>query len=154
MPVYLDEQMIGLDSDVIGFPHLLLCMGFVTLTEDGGGALNLSGIHLTDTVASQRAFPYFVEELYKSGVPAKIHAIYGCCNRTVRYPGVGDPKAAWRTEMTGFAKMLGFKGPARGFDTGIIAPEDGTYVEYQLSRVGGRTIRIFYKRNEKMVYGG
>lgn len=154
MPVYLDEQMIGLASDVIGFPHLLLCLGFVALTEDVNGDHDISGIHLTDIAASKRAFPFFVSELNKGGPPAKINAIYGCCNRSIRYPGITNTTTAWRAEMTEYAALLGFKGPARGFDTSIIAPRDGTYVEYQLSRTGGREIRIYYRRNEKMDYGG
>jgi len=152
MPVLLDENMIGLDCDVIGFPHLLLCMGFVMLCEDGSGRMYLSGIHLTDVDASARAFPLFAEAVNANGAPAKIHAIYGTCNRRIRY-GDGDGNAKWRLEMTAHAHSLGFKGPARGFDTSIIDPKDGTYVQYELHTIG-RQVRIFYKRNEKMVFGG
>jgi hypothetical protein len=88
MPVFLDEQMVGIDSDVIGFPHLLVCMGFVVRSDSGNGHENLSGIHLTDLAASQRAFPLFVQELVDSGTSAKMIEIFGTCNRGIRYPGV------------------------------------------------------------------
>jgi hypothetical protein len=151
MAVYLDEEMIGLDSDVIGFPHILLCMGFVTLFENASGELSLSGIHLSNPAKAQRAFPFFVNELFTSGKP-KMHAIYGSCNWDVRYEGAGNQRAAWRDEMMSYAKQLGFNGPARGFNTGVIAPKDGTYVEYDLNRYAGFPVRIFYKRNERMIY--
>lgn len=152
MPVFLDEQMIGIDSDVIGFPHLLVCMGFVVRSDSGAGRESLSGIHLTKSDESQRTFPFFVQELANSGTSAKILDIFGTCNRLVRY-GSNSPDAAWRQEMTEFAEALKFKGAAHGFDTSIIAPRDGTYVQYELHTTG-RPFRIFYKRNEKMTYGG
>ena len=53
--------------------------------------------------------------------------------------------------MEAFAKELSFTGPAHGFDTSIIDPKDGTYVEYRVDH-GPQPVKIIYKRNEKMEY--
>jgi hypothetical protein len=150
MAVYLDEDMIGLNSDVIGFPNLLVCMGFVVLFEEPLGSISISGIHLTLQEKSKRTFPFFVE---KFGKPAKVHAIYGCCNYNERYKGSANGRAEWDKEMASFAGQLGFNGPARGFDTSIVDPRDGTYVEYQaVNNFGSQPLKIFYKENEMMKY--
>lgn len=153
MAVYLDEQLIGIDCDVIGFPHLLICLGFVVMCEDAAGARNLSGVHLTDIPASKRAFPQFLKSFTANRPAGAIKAIYGCCNWNVRYP-TGDQKSAWGAEMKDYAGQLGFNGPARGFNTGIITPRDGTYVQYDLNPQPKTPVRIYYRQNDKMVFKG
>lgn len=151
MAVYLDENFVGSD-DVIGFPHLVLCLGFVLIgtPRDRAGA-TLWGVHLTDTENSGWTFDVFRDWCLEACDVESITAIYGCCNRQVRYGGL-NPTQAWRDEMLGFADRIGFSGPVRGFDTGIIDPRDGTYVEYVLNPLAGDSCRIFYKRHEKIRY--
>jgi hypothetical protein len=79
-----------------------------------------------------------------------IVVLYGCGNWRVRYGNLGN-RMQWEAEMQEVAAVLGFRGPARGFDTGIIDPVDGTYVEYHPIYNQSRC-RIYYKRNEKMDY--
>jgi hypothetical protein len=53
--------------------------------------------------------------------------------------------------MTVIASRLNYSGPVSGFDTSIIAPGDGTYVEYR-RRQHEYKCDIFYKRNERMTF--
>ena len=149
MPIYLDENYFGCDPDVIGFPHLLLCMGFVAIVKEGDKR-TMWGVHLTNVTASQRTFEMFSGEMLKTVDPKNIVAIYGSCNWVVRYNGQTDI-SVWKAEMMSFAGMLGFNGPARGFDTGIINPRDGTYVQYQLG-ITGDFCQIFYRQNDRMLF--
>jgi hypothetical protein len=146
MAVYLNEKEFGSANDKVAFPHLLLCMGFVALTGNA-----MFGMH-SDTRQDSGELAH---ELYGfmagRGVNGgNIVALYGCGNWSVRY-GFGNNLAAWKEEMRQVALAFGFNGPARGFDTSIIAPQDGTYVEY-LPLYAQQRSRILYKRNEKMVY--
>jgi hypothetical protein len=155
MAIFLAEDVFGADDNVIGFPHLLLCLGFVVIVRrNGQDDGELWGMHMGNPESSQPSFAVFASYLRKTaGVkPKQMVAIYGCCDRRIRYGGVTDPEESWRNEMRGFAKQLGFRGLARGFDTNIIGPKDGTYVEYHAVRPALDRCRIFYKRNEKMEY--
>ena len=151
MAVYLNEGDVGQAVDLIGFPHLLVCMGFVALTAD-----HMYGLHMDSTQQEHRAkaFPALWQFMLAKGAGA-IVALYGCCNRHERYKHLASDAArhaAWAAEMGDMAQALGqYHGPARGFDTSIIAPVDGTYVEYHPNYVQGRC-RIYYKRHERMNY--
>ena len=147
MPVFLDEDMMGRDAATIGFPHLLLCMGFVARTNN-----DLWGVHMVTPASSQATFAAFWHWAQGRGLAtAAITEIYGCCNRKIRY-GQGI-LAAWAGEMQWFANTLGnWHGQAHGFDTSIIDPRDGTYVEYQWRLAG--LCRLFYKRDEETVQTG
>jgi hypothetical protein len=142
MPVYLNELEIGLAQDVVGFLYLLLCMGVVAMTTT-----MLYGLHI-DTRADAQAACQALRQFMTSRGAGPIVALYGCCNRNIRY-GKANAFEDWKSEMRMIAGVLNFRGPVRGFDTGIIAPKDGTYVEYQ-PNYPGRFCRIYYKRNEKM----
>lgn len=143
VPVFLDENMMGRDDAVAGFPHLLLCMGFVARTNN-----DLWGVHLASPNSSQETFLAFWQWARGKGLAkAAITEIYGCCNRAIRY-GRSNPAGAWAEEMQWFANALGvWHGVAYGFDTGILAPTDGTYVEYRWQLAA--MCRIFYKLNEQ-----
>ena len=146
MAIYLDEVHVGADPSTIGFPHLLLCMGLVLVTDK-----MLYGIHLTNKEDTDRAIGVFAKYLDAEGVDrSKAQRLYGSANLKTRYKS-GDGTAAWRTELKQIAKLIGYSGPASGFDTSIIDPKDGTYVEYQRKLSG--ECRIFYKRHEKVQYG-
>ena len=53
--------------------------------------------------------------------------------------------------MRVIAGRLHYTGPISGFDTSIINPTDGTYVEYR-RRPHEDKCDIFYKRNERMTF--
>jgi hypothetical protein len=147
MPVFLDEESVGHDPATIGFPHLLLCMGFVVVTAN-----ELWGVHLTSVDTSQAMLGRFwVWAQAKGLAAASITHIYGCCNRLIRY-GVTNPAEGltqWTVEMGILAGLLGWNGPAHGFDTSIINPLDGTFVRYDRAIGGTQPCTILYKRNEK-----
>jgi hypothetical protein len=151
MPVYLDENMLGTDPQLIGFPHLLVCMGLLCMTEQ-----NLYGVHLTEIEDTNTAVDGFRTWLGALGVGGtQMRALYGSANFTVRYRNIAGPHSdlteLWKVEMNRIAGRLGYRGPIYGFDTSIIHPQDGTYVEYR-SQLPRTTCRVFYKRHEKMQY--
>ncbi|MCB9948397.1 MAG: hypothetical protein H6842_11285 [Rhodospirillaceae bacterium] len=149
MAIYLNEDEFGNDAACIGFPHILLCMGVVVMTSN-----DLYGVHLgwpggdSDVLIAELA-----NLIAADGVADDMRALYGCCNREIRFQAAGDKKRAWKAEMAGYAAILGFAGKIYGFCTSIIAPKDGTYVEYHPQYLQ-RQCRVYYKRNEKMVYAG
>jgi hypothetical protein len=145
MAVFLNEAQAGCDQTLIGFPHLLLCMGVVLQTNDW-----LYGYHFdapSATAAHATAFTAFIAN--RGGNVANGVRLYGCANWTSRYGGNG--RQAWKTEMQAIATALGYHGTACGFDTGIIAPRDGTYVEFRPDYAQHKC-HIYYKRNEKVDY--
>lgn len=145
MPVFLNEAQAGCDRTGIGFPHLLLCMGVVLETNAW-----LYGYHFDDpgdTAGSAVAFTNFITD--RGGNVANGVRLYGCANWKARYNG--NRRQAWKAEMQVIATALGYQGTVSGFDTSIIDPQDGTYVEY-VPEYPQRRCRIFYKRNEKMDY--
>lgn len=144
MAIYLDELYMGHDQDTIGFPHLLLCNGLVLAVDN-----QLYGVHLQGRADTQKSINIFLQYLNNEGVlPAQYRLLYGSCNLKVRY---GNGKADWVAEMNEIAGILGYHGQALGFDTSIIHPKDGTYVEYRLQQ--NNSCRIYYKRHEKVDYG-
>ena len=44
MAIFLDEDEIGVDATMIGYPHLLLCMGVAVVMNDG----SLIGAHVSN----------------------------------------------------------------------------------------------------------
>jgi len=149
MAIYLDEYMMGADSNVVAFPHLLVCMGVVCVTDD-----KLFGIHLVNPTETKEATSAFATWLHGQGVKGDaIRTLYGAANLEVRY---GDGSGAtlrnrWEQEMVQIAGVLSFSGKARGFDASVIAPKDGFYAEFQADHVRHKC-KILYKRNEKMTY--
>lgn len=143
--VYLDEAQFGAATGKVAFPHLLVCIGFVALTGN-----EMFGMHSdvqADTFVLATELNNFMAN--RGVVGGNIVALYGCGDWTNRYGSAA--RLAWEEEMRLVARALGFHGPARGFDTGIIAPQNGTYAEY-LPLYPQQRCRIFYKGNEKMVY--
>lgn len=149
MTVYLDECQAGCDATDIGFPHVLLCMAVVLQTN-----AQLYGFHFDSPTRSQGyadAMLDFIQR--KGGNVANGVRLYGVCHHanrnTMRAAPGGNADAAWRAEMTLIAGRLGYHGPVTGFDTAIIDPRNGTYVEFH--RVAGSTrCTVFYKRHEKV----
>ena len=147
MTIYLDEGEFGDDGGCIGFPHIVLCMGLVVMTGHKiyGAHLGLPGTDSNTVVA------VLGNLIAANHVPADMKALYGCCNRKVRYRGNKNKKNAWRNEMKAHAQNLGFNGSVYGFCTSIISPKNGTYVEYHPQYLQHKC-KVFYKRHEKMNY--
>jgi hypothetical protein len=147
MAVYLLEDYMGRDNAVIGFPHLVVCMGLALRTAN-----DLWGVHLTQTDASQATFNQFWTYATNKGLAAAaVTDMYSSCNLSVRY-AAGTAAARieiWKCEIRNFAARMNWHGNAHRFDTGVLAPTDGTYVEYQHQAHGAPACRIFYKKNEK-----
>ena len=147
MAIYLDETQAGSDN-VVGFPHLLLCMGLVCVARTNV----LYGIHLDTTANTDNLINGF--RTWAIGVgftPSNSIALYGSANWQVRYNTRFHKRKEWKNEMTRIAGLLGYHGPVRGFNTSMISPRHGTYVEYHADL--RRACRIYYKRHEKMTYG-
>ncbi len=89
----------------------------------------------------------------KSGDVSNGVRLYGCCHHvnrnSNRNPRSTNADTAWRDEMKLIAQRLGYTGRITGFDTAIIDPRKGTYIEFRRVR-GSDKCRIFYKRHEKM----
>ena len=145
MPVFLNEAQAGRDREVVGFPHLLICMGVVLQTP-----AFLYGYHFDggSPAENARAFAGFVHDI--GGDAANGQCLYGCGDWTERFK-VANRAQAWRDEMRTIARTIGYRGLACGFDTSIIGPQNGTYVEYRPD-FGKGTCRIYYKRDEKVGY--
>jgi len=144
VPVYLNEAQAGCDQELLGFPHLLICLGVVVQT----GAW-LYGYHFDRPSGTQQnavAFADFIKTR-GGGINNAVH-LYGVCNWSSRYDNGKDD---WRAEMQAIAGVLGYHGKASGFDTSIIDPRHGTYVEF-MPEYPQERCRIYYKRNEKMVF--
>lgn len=149
MAVYLDECQAGCNATDIGFPHVLLCMAVVLQTN-----AYLYGFHFDSPGNSDEYADALLDFIgRKGGNVANGVRLYGCCHHanrnSTRNPPAANADTAWRAEMTQIAGRLGYHGPVTGFDTTIIDPINGTYIEFH--RVHGSSkCRIYYKRHEKM----
>lgn len=145
MAVFLKEDQFGADDAVVGFPNLISCMGVVLLTK-----ANQYGVHAVMHCGDDQVIPEFAKFLKREDVGTSVMVgLYGCCNFKERYRTAHA--SAWREEMRNIARTIGFSGTVRGFDTSIIAPAKGTYVEYRPNQAHDKC-RVFYKRDEKMFY--
>ncbi|WP_137178474.1 hypothetical protein [Roseomonas sp. AR75] len=152
MAIYLDEDMMGRDAATIGFPHLLVCMGLVLRTNNA-----LWGVHLTDTEASRPVFAAFWAYATNKGLAAgHVTDMYSSCNFDIRYyaSSAAARLEVWKGEVTSYARVMNWQGNCRGFDTSVLAPANGTYVEYQHQAHGAPSCRIFYKKDEKTTSTG
>jgi len=149
MAIYLDEMQAGSDPNVIGFPHLLLCMGLVCVSRTNV----LYGIHLDTPANTDDLINGFRRWAVNTAgfTPSNSIALYGSANWRVRYNTRLHKRKEWKNEMTRIAGLLQYHGPVRGFNTSMISPKDGTYVEYHADV--RKACRIYYKRHEKMTYG-
>ena len=146
MAVYLNEVQAGRSQDLIGFPHLLLCMGVVVQTEN-----YLYGFHFdspSQTSVTARAFRTFMN--LRGYRPGDTVALFGVSNWRERYklPDPGAARRAWESEMRGIADTLGYEDNlVCGFDTSIVPANDGHYVEFH-PRFQQQQCQIFYKAND------
>lgn len=143
--IYLNEMEFGNDAACVGFPHLLLCMGVLALTANDMYGAHLDSVGgVSDTVITE------VGNLMTQNAVTAIKALYGCCNRKVRYNS-SNLTDDWKNEMKAIAKLLNYTGKVYGFDTEVIDPKQGTYVEYHPD-YNKDQCAVYYKRDEKMTY--
>jgi hypothetical protein len=136
MPIYLDEDMVGSDPNVVGYPHLLLCMGVTVLMSNS----TLVGAHVTNHTTEAGVLKELADQISKiaSATPEHLY-VAGHYNNHLGSQGM---------TVVQKAQSLGFHGPAYLFDTSPIKPKDGTYVEV-VSNGSGHKCSIRYKRDEK-----
>lgn len=137
MPKYLDEDQVGQDAMMIGFPHLLLCQGVVCVLGDG----SLVGRHFT-TGSTENQVAAAMQTLI-SGNGTGIQRMY------VAYDS--RKKASSAQDAQGKAGLFNFHGDVYFFDCSKISPKDGTFVQVT-SRGPHSACLLEYKRNEKMQY--
>lgn len=138
MATYLNEDQVGTDATVIGYPNLLLCVGVTLVLGDG----SLVGAHFGDGSREAETAARLKELLLKAASAPRWMYVTG--NFTKHFADKGSPPQ-------GKAALLGYTGPVCCFDTTSLNYRNGTFIE--VSSTGpdsGAVIR--YKRNEKMKY--
>lgn len=139
MPLYLNEDEVVSDPHVIGYPHLVLCMG-MTLQMDNG---HLIGGHFVSVDSQKDVGARIARQITAhGGTPVRM---YLTGNFYMHVQGSGG------RDYTGKAALIGYHGPVFCFDTASIKPELGTFV--RLTSLGeGRGCLVEYKREEKVIY--
>jgi hypothetical protein len=129
LAVYLVEDEVGFDPNLVGFPSLGGCMAFAVQLEDG-----LWGFHIPP--GHKERVSAFKEHC---GPFVGIRRLFGSCYWANRYAGAEHPFMAWLDEMRYLASVLGFSGPMTGFNTSAIqtniALADATYLEYRRNAI-------------------
>ena len=139
MAIYLDEDMIGTDANMIAFPHLLLCMGVVVVMQDG----SLIGAHFTTPQTEQSLLHGMRRTILGNG--SGMDQLYCMANLAEHIHKFGG------LDINGKAEALGFAGQGYVADFGVFKPTDGTYAQVTTNGAGHRaTVRC--KLNEHMVY--
>lgn len=139
MAVFLDEDQIGSDAGMIGYPHLLLCMGVTVVMSDG----SLIGAHVSNADTEQQVMGRLLQDITAhGGAMSQLYCAANVAEHVGRH-GCGD--------ITAKANMLGFHGPGYLFDFNYIKPKDGAYVEVS-SNGAAHAATLRFKRNEKVAY--
>ena len=143
MAIYLKALEIGVDHDVVGFPHGPLGLAVVAMTADA-----LFGLHIDATTPAVRdGACAALRDFMVARHAGPIVALYGSCNHAGRYADAANRLAAWQAEMQDVAALLGaWHGPAHGCNTAFIEPRDGTTIEYRPD-YGAGTCQIHYRRS-------
>ncbi len=149
MAAFLDEYMFGKDRETIGFPHLLLCIGIVVVCDDA-----LYGFHSSSLGTNSDSAVAFREFCNLRGMSngglGRVESVLSAADFRQRYK---DGRADWEREMREFSGLFGYAGDVFGFDTSVMHPSDGAYVEFKKSSGERGGCRISYKRHEKTVIG-
>ncbi len=139
MAIYLDEEQIGTDANMIAFPHLVLCMGVVVVMRDG----SLVGAHFTTTKTEQILLHGMRRTILGNG--SGIDQLYCLANLSQHVDKHGG------LDITGKARALGFTGEGYVADFGVFKPTHGTYAQVTTKGAGQRA-SVRCKLNEHMVY--
>lgn len=140
MAIYLNEDEVGTDNSVIGYPHLLLCMGLTLLMRDG----KLIGGHFTKPSSEQRVADKIVKAIQANGSQAVCMYLTGNFYEHVQKHGGAD--------YTGKSVLIGYKGDVRCYDTQQIKPKDGTFVRLTSLHPNATDCLVEYKREERVKY--
>lgn len=139
MAIYLDEDMVGTDPNMIAFPHLVLCMGVVLVMGDG----SLIGAHFTQPTTEQPLLRLMADKVRSNG--SGMDQIY-CMAEIAQHVGQHGG-----LDIHGKANALGFRGQGYVADFGVLNPRDGTYAQVTSNGAGNRaTVRC--KVNDEMQY--
>lgn len=138
MSLFLSEDQVGSDQNMIGFPDLKLCMGMTVVMDDG----SLIGAHISQESTEQALLNELKRkvEAHDSGMAL----LYFAANYTQHCRGTCKP-------VQGKANAIGFRGTAYLFDFGFINDLGGAYVEVT-SNGAGQPASLRYKRSSKMDY--
>ena len=139
MAIFLDEDMIGSDPTMIGFPHLVLCMGVVVLMRDG----SLIGAHFTNPSTEHSVLLGLRRSIGINGSGMdQLYCMADMAEHIQKYGGL---------DITGKANAIGFTGKGYVADFGVLNPTNGTYAQVTTNGAGKRaTVRC--KLNEHMDY--
>lgn len=136
MAIYLDEDRVGTDPTLIGFPRLILCMGVVALLKDG----SLVGAHVSNATSEKAVLYLMHRDIQANG--SGIDQLY-CMADVDEHKGM---------DVNGKAAALGFTGTGYLADFGYLdPPNDGTYGEVR-SNGPGRPASVRCKLNKNMDY--
>jgi hypothetical protein len=150
MAIYLAEDQVGSDPNLVGFPTLGGCMGLATITNAG-----IYGFH-NPPGHNQRITEF--AKLY-TGQPAS--ALVSCARWSNRYAGdsaaVGNKFSQWLKEIKEIAGLIGYKGKVIGFDisrvlggkAALISADDSAYCEFRLDSNGALKIGCSLTSNTK-----
>lgn len=138
MALFLEEDMVGADANMIAFPHLVLCMGMVVVMGDG----TLIGAHFTQPT-TEKAILYLVSrhvELNASGMDQ----LYCMADLDQHFKQGG-------MDILGKAKGIGFKGQGYVADFGVLQPTNGTYAQLTTKGAGNKA-SVRCKLNQEVKY--
>ena len=138
MALFLSEDQVGSDQNMIGFPDLKLCMGMTVVMDDG----SLIGAHISQESTEQALLNAILREVEDHG--GTMTLLYCAANYGAHCRGTCRP-------VQGKAQAIGFRGTAYLFDFGFINDSGGAYVEVT-SNGAGQTASLRYKRSSKMDY--
>lgn len=139
MAIFLDEDEVGADANMVGYPHLLLCMGVTVVMGDG----SLIGAHVSSKSSEAAVLNGLLHAIQQHGGP--MDQLYCCANMAEHLTHHGC------MDIMGKANAIGFHGQGYSFDFGFLNPRDGAYVELT-SNGAGALCTVRYKRNEKVKY--
>lgn len=139
--VFLDEEMVGVSNDTLGFPDLKLCQGVVCAMQDG----TMIGGHFSSEKSEVNMLNRMVNEVHKHGGPSAIQQVM------VGY----DPakKPANMLDAAAKAAALGFQGNVQFVNTGGYKqdPGEGVFMQVKRSEDGGMAASC--AKNSSMDYG-
>lgn len=138
MAIFLDEQMVGSDAALIGFPRLILCMGVVVLMDDG----TLVGAHFTTGESEQDLLRLLAIAVRDHGGAKQ--ELYCVADLESHFRGGGS-------DIHGKANGLGFTGQGYVADLGLLNPTQGTYAQVASNGAGNRAI-VRCKLDQHMDY--
>lgn len=138
MAIYLREDEIGQDPNLVGFPTLGSCMGLAVVTDN-----SIFGFHMP---------PGHADRISAFGAlwqGEATHGLFACCRFAHRYSGSGDAFSQWVQEVKIYARAMSYRGPVTGVNlstllggtTGRISDAtESAYCEFGLSPAGIVTI--------------